>query len=336
MGKRKGNLGGRLLDIVDVLRSRSQQRAATTKLLPLQPVSGPAAPPRQPPTPTTRQFPTLGTRKKALLGVRRNKSRRPPPPPPSPPPARLTQSPVRFPLCLRLVLLSPRPFLGLAPSNSRATRPESSCWRPHGGPRVGVRTKRALHTGGLMGPAAGARRSGAMIRAAAVAVVALALALPLAAALRPLRERVVTVGTAGSAASWGDEHAFFKRDENDMSPYSWNITGTYKGTWSFAGASNGSSRFLEFVKPKGDSVLELLSTPTKISGVHYVQGSITFHDVIDNAHDHAVAQIRLEGVYIWPFRQLRMVANSCLYFLVAQMVSHFKKRITFCLIHTIW
>jgi len=106
------------------------------------------------------------------------------------------------------------------------------------------------------------------------------------------------------------QHAFFKRDENDIGPYSWNITGTYKGSWTFAGATNGSSRFLEFVESKGDSVLELLSTPTKISGVHYVQGSITFHDVIDNAHDGGVAQIRLEGVYIWPFRQLRMVANS--------------------------
>ncbi|XP_066316432.1 transmembrane E3 ubiquitin-protein ligase FLY2-like [Miscanthus floridulus] len=41
-----------------------------------------------------------------------------------------------------------------------------------------------------------------------------------------------------------------------------------------------------------------------------VLGSITFHDVINNAHDGGVAQIRLEGVYIWPFRQLRMVANS--------------------------
>uniref|UniRef100_A0A453BFQ0 Uncharacterized protein n=1 Tax=Aegilops tauschii subsp. strangulata TaxID=200361 RepID=A0A453BFQ0_AEGTS len=58
-----------------------------------------------------------------------------------------------------------------------------------------------------------------------------------------------------------------------MSPYSWNITGTYKGSWSFAGATNGSSRFLEFMTSKGDSVLELLSTPTKISGVHYVQGN---------------------------------------------------------------
>jgi hypothetical protein len=42
------------------------------------------------------------------------------------------------------------------------------------------------------------------------------------------------------------------------------------------------------------------------------QGSITFHDVIDNAHDHGLAQIRLEGVYIWPFRQLRIVANRYL------------------------
>jgi hypothetical protein len=43
------------------------------------------------------------------------------------------------------------------------------------------------------------------------------------------------------------------------------------GSWSFASASNGSSRFVEFEKSRGDSILELLSTPTKISGVHYVQ-----------------------------------------------------------------
>ncbi|CAN6199105.1 unnamed protein product [Urochloa humidicola] len=163
-----------------------------------------------------------------------------------------------------------------------------------------------------MRPSAAAAGSGAAMRAAVVGLVlvGVALAPPLAAALRPLRERVASAGAAASAGSWGDEHAFFKRDDNDIGPYSWNITGTYKGSWAFAGATNGSSRFLEFVKSKGDSVLELLSTPTKISGVHYVQGSITFHDVIDNAHDHGVAQIRLEGVYIWPFRQLRMVANS--------------------------
>ncbi|XP_015695347.2 transmembrane E3 ubiquitin-protein ligase FLY2-like [Oryza brachyantha] len=161
---------------------------------------------------------------------------------------------------------------------------------------------------GDMGPASAAARRAAALAGLLVAV-GLALA-PLAAALRPLRERVASAAASSSSGSWGDEHAFFKRDENEISPYSWNITGTYKGSWSFAGSTNGSSRFLEFTKLKGDSVLELLSTPTKISGVHYVQGSVTFHDVIDNAHDRGVAQIRLEGVYIWPFRQLRMVANS--------------------------
>lgn len=156
-----------------------------------------------------------------------------------------------------------------------------------------------------------AAAAGAVLRVAVVGLVVAGLALPPpAAALRPLRERVVSAGATASSGSWANEHTFFKRDDNEMSPYSWNITGTYKGSWSFAGATNGSSRFLEFLTSKGDSVLELLSTPTKISGVHYVQGTITFHDVIDNTHDRGVAQIRLEGVYIWPFRQLRMVANS--------------------------
>ncbi|XP_073005439.1 transmembrane E3 ubiquitin-protein ligase FLY1-like [Typha latifolia] len=125
-------------------------------------------------------------------------------------------------------------------------------------------------------------------------------------ALRPLRERASVV-----SGSWGDEHAFLKRDDNELNSYSpWNITGTYKGRWSFVDSSNGSSRFLDFAKPNGVSVLELMSTPTKISGIHYIQGSITFHDVFANEHDHGAAQIRVEGVYIWPFKQLRMVANS--------------------------
>uniref|UniRef100_A0A0E0Q8P0 RING-type E3 ubiquitin transferase n=1 Tax=Oryza rufipogon TaxID=4529 RepID=A0A0E0Q8P0_ORYRU len=160
---------------------------------------------------------------------------------------------------------------------------------------------------GAMGPSAAALRAAAVV---GLVVAGGGAPPPLAAALRPLRERVASAGAASFSGSWGDEHAFFKRDENEISPYSWNITGTYKGSWNFAGSTNGSSRFLEFTKLKGDAVLELLSTPTKISGVHYVQGSVTFHDVLDNAHDRGVAQIRLEGVYIWPFRQLRMVANS--------------------------
>lgn len=121
--------------------------------------------------------------------------------------------------------------------------------------------------------------------------------------LRPLRER--------PAGSWGDEGLFLRRDEGDPSTYSsWNITGTYRGKWSFAETTNGSSRFLDFGKSNGISVLELVSSPTKISGVHYVQGAVIFHDVFDNERDVGVAQMRVEGVYIWPFRQLRLVANS--------------------------
>lgn len=39
------------------------------------------------------------------------------------------------------------------------------------------------------------------------------------------------------------------------------------------------------------------------------QGAVVFHDVFDNEHNVGGAQIKVEGVYIWPFRQLRLVAN---------------------------
>ncbi|KAI3904014.1 hypothetical protein MKW92_018252 [Papaver armeniacum] len=123
-----------------------------------------------------------------------------------------------------------------------------------------------------------------------------------ALAVRPLKERT---------RSWGDEWFFIKKDENDVGTYSpWNITGTYKGTWNFRDSNNSSHWFPDFGKSNGVSVLELVSTPTKITGVHYVQGVIIFHDVVDNDRDTGAAQMRVEGVYIWPFRQLRMVVNS--------------------------
>ncbi|XWS39448.1 hypothetical protein CRYUN_Cryun18bG0054900 [Craigia yunnanensis] len=120
--------------------------------------------------------------------------------------------------------------------------------------------------------------------------------------LRPIRER---------ARSRGDEWLFARKDESELGPFhAWNISGTYRGTWKFLESMNGSSKFSDFRKSAGDSVIELVSTPTKITGVHYVQGVIIFHDVFDNEHNVGGAQIRVEGVYIWPFRQLRMVANS--------------------------
>ncbi|GFP86403.1 transmembrane E3 ubiquitin-protein ligase 1 [Phtheirospermum japonicum] len=120
--------------------------------------------------------------------------------------------------------------------------------------------------------------------------------------LRPLRQR---------SRSWGEEWLPLGKEENELGPFSsWNITGTYRGNWKFLESKNSSSKFPDFTKSNGNSVLELISTPTKITGVHYVQGVIIFHDVFDNDKDVRGAQIRVEGVYIWPFRQLRMVVNS--------------------------
>ncbi|KAI7754941.1 hypothetical protein M8C21_026424, partial [Ambrosia artemisiifolia] len=103
--------------------------------------------------------------------------------------------------------------------------------------------------------------------------------------LRPLRER---------ARSWGDEIVMTTRAR----------------AWRFLESSNSSSRFPDFMKSSGSSVLELVTRPTKINGVHYVQGIMIFHDVFDNEPEAGRVQIRVEGVYIWPFRQLRMVVNS--------------------------
>ncbi|CAA0816230.1 RING/U-box superfamily protein [Striga hermonthica] len=120
--------------------------------------------------------------------------------------------------------------------------------------------------------------------------------------LRPLRQR---------PRSWGDEWLPLGKEENELGPFSsWNITGTYRGNWKFLESKNASSKFPDFKNSNGNSVLELISTPTKITGVHYVQGLMVFHDVFENDKDVRGAQIRVEGVYIWPFRQLRLVANS--------------------------
>nr|XP_043625215.1 transmembrane E3 ubiquitin-protein ligase FLY1-like [Erigeron canadensis] len=120
--------------------------------------------------------------------------------------------------------------------------------------------------------------------------------------LRPLRQMTT---------ARPDEWLVVRKDENESGPFSaWNITGTYRGAWRFLQYSNNSNRFSDFMKSSGNSVLELITRPTKINGVHYVEGVMIFHDVFDNEPQVGRVQIRVEGVYIWPFRQLRMVANS--------------------------
>ncbi|CAH9126844.1 unnamed protein product [Cuscuta epithymum] len=140
-----------------------------------------------------------------------------------------------------------------------------------------------------------------LLRISGVLYFAFCLFCP-AIALRPLRERY---------QSWGDEWLFVRKDDNQMGPFSaWNVTGTYRGSWRFLDSANTTTKFPDFRKSNGNTVLELISTPTKITGVHYIQGVMVFHDVFDNEHEATGAQIRVEGVYIWPFRQLRMVAYS--------------------------
>ncbi|KAK9689864.1 hypothetical protein RND81_09G087000 [Saponaria officinalis] len=144
------------------------------------------------------------------------------------------------------------------------------------------------------------RKLGFVFRVFLGLLVGSALLSPVSS-LRPLRER---------AKSWGDEWLFVKKEDSNLGPFSsWNISGTYRGSWKFTDSANISARFPDFKKSDGSSIIELISTPTKITGVHYVQGVIIFHDVFDNDREGG-AQIRVEGVYIWPFRQLRMVANS--------------------------
>lgn len=51
------------------------------------------------------------------------------------------------------------------------------------------------------------------------------------------------------------------------------LFGLVPGTWKFLESANSSSKFPDFRKSKGNSIIELVSTPTKINGVHYVQVS---------------------------------------------------------------
>lgn len=50
----------------------------------------------------------------------------------------------------------------------------------------------------------------------------------------------------------------------------WTFTSWNAGTWKFQDTTNGSSRIPNFKKTNGNSIIELISTPTKITGVHYI------------------------------------------------------------------
>ncbi|KAL1812006.1 hypothetical protein ACET3Z_022071 [Daucus carota] len=88
----------------------------------------------------------------------------------------------------------------------------------------------------------------------------------------------------------------------------WNISGIYKGSWGLMDSKKSHSRSQIFNKSSGDFVLELISTPTTVNGLHSVKGMIIFLDLSDNEHEVGSVEVKVEGVYIWPFRKLRVVA----------------------------
>lgn len=63
----------------------------------------------------------------------------------------------------------------------------------------------------------------------------------------------------------------------------------------------------QYIKPWSVDYYKYLQIMTCILSLW--QGAITFHDEFDNENDNGIAQMRLEGVYIWPFHKLRMVTN---------------------------
>jgi hypothetical protein len=95
-----------------------------------------------------------------------------------------------------------------------------------------------------------------------------------------------------------------------VGPYSMlNITGTYKGTWGLRN-SNRPGKFLAFKKTTGNIVFELISSATDLHGIHYVQGEVVLRDGVYITDEDL--QMKMEGVYVWPFRQLRMVLTSAM------------------------
>lgn len=126
--------------------------------------------------------------------------------------------------------------------------------------------------------------------------------------VRPLKEKTLAL----EDYMWLNQHSFSDGNEGAVGSYpGWNISGTFKGTWKIHDYHNSSVRLPKFEKTMGNVVIELISSPSKIRGVHYVQGEVLLHDgMYLESSDFETIQVKLEGVYVWPFRQLRMVVSS--------------------------
>eukprot|EP00249_Psilotum_nudum_P012594 c23873_g1_i2 orf=1426-3240(-) len=126
--------------------------------------------------------------------------------------------------------------------------------------------------------------------------------------VRPLKERTLPK----EDTAWLDQQLFPQGNQGSLGPFAvGNISGTYKGKWWIHNYHNSSVRPSNFQKENGNVVVELMSSPTKIYGVHYVQGEVLLRDdLYMDTIDFQVIRIKMEGVYVWPFRQLRMVLSG--------------------------
>ncbi|KAL3685790.1 hypothetical protein R1sor_003812 [Riccia sorocarpa] len=121
------------------------------------------------------------------------------------------------------------------------------------------------------------------------------------AAVRPLKEKGLGVEHSSFLDQW-----LVSEGSGGIGPYPMlNISGTYKGTWY---VRNNTGRFSDFQETSGNLIFELTSSPTDIRGVHYVQGEVVIQD--GNYRSDGDLQMKMEGVYVWPFRQLRMVLST--------------------------
>lgn len=126
--------------------------------------------------------------------------------------------------------------------------------------------------------------------------------------LRPLKEKTLAL----EDYMWLNQRLFPDGNDAGVGPYPmWNISGTFKGTWEIHGNYNNSVRLPKFTKTMGEAVIEVLSSPSKISSVHYVQGEVLLHDgMYVESSDVEIIRVKMEGVYVWPFGQLRLVVSG--------------------------
>ncbi|CAK9257138.1 unnamed protein product [Sphagnum jensenii] len=111
---------------------------------------------------------------------------------------------------------------------------------------------------------------------------------------------------------WFNERLFTEGDGGPaVGPYSMlNITGIYKGTWDLHNGNNLSGQIPTFEKMSGNVIFELMSLATEIHGIHYVKGVVVVRNGIYLSDGDL--KMKIEGIYVWPFRQLRMVLTSAM------------------------